>query len=40
MNFIKIFPNVFYFDIKSGSDVFIDYLAFKIGNDELNSKSL
>lgn len=39
MNFFKIFSNVFYFDIKSGSNGFVDYLAFKIGHEGLNTKS-
>ena len=39
MTFTKLVPNIFYIDIKSGIKMFVDCLEFRIGHDEMDSKS-
>lgn len=39
MHFIKLVPNIFYRDIKSGLKTFVDCLEFTIGHDELKSEN-
>jgi hypothetical protein len=39
MHFIKLVPNIFYRDIRSGLKTFVDCLEFTIGHDELASKN-
>lgn len=37
MHFTKLVPNIFYHDIKTGLNTFVDCLQFRIGHQELNS---
>jgi len=37
MNFTKLVPNIFYIDINDGLKLFVNYLEFTIGHEELNS---
>lgn len=39
MNFTKLVPNIFYADIKSGINTFVNCLEFTIGYEELNAKT-
>ena len=39
MTFTKLVPNIFYIDIKSGIRTFVECLEFRIGHNEIETKS-
>ena len=39
MTFTKLVPNIFYIDIKSGIRTFVNCLEFRIGHNEIETKS-